>query len=408
VNRLGKTEAMTATQHTVAQAAPSQSRDRLMVVLYGTVAFLYWMSLYLYLPTLPTYVQSKTDNLALVGVVLAQYGLWQGIIRLPLGIAADWMGWRRPFIIAGLLLSGLGALVMGTATGIDGLIVGRAITGLAAGTWVPLVAVFSGLFPPHEAVKASAVLSLIYSVGCMLATGVTGLLNEWRGYSFAFFLAAGIAVLAMGSLLLTREPRRSRRRPSAASIGKLVSRRDVLLPSILAAVVQYANWATTFGFFPILARELGATDVTQSLMVSMHLGVSTLGNLTTAAISSRFGARRLAYLGFALLSVSLVGAALAPHLSLLFVAQFCVGLSIGITSPVLMGMSIRHVEEANRTTAMGLHQAVYAIGMLGGPGLSGALARGLGIRPMFGVSALLCLMLGWLGTRWLVEDGGAK
>jgi MFS family permease len=182
----------------------------------------------------------------------------------------------------------------------------------------------------------------------------------------------------------------------------------VLLPSILAAVAQYANWAATFGFFPILAQEMGATGVTQGLMVSMHLGVFTLGNLTAAAIANRFGARRLAYFGFALLSVGLGGGALAPHLSVLFVAQFCVGLAVGIARPVLMGMSIRHVEEANRTTAMGLHQAVYAIGMLGGPGLSGALADGLGIRPMFGVTAILCLMLGWLGTRWLVEDGGAE
>jgi MFS family permease len=41
-----------------------------------------------------------TDNLALVGVVLAMYGLWQAIIRLPLGIAADWFGRCKPFIVA--------------------------------------------------------------------------------------------------------------------------------------------------------------------------------------------------------------------------------------------------------------------------------------------------------------------
>ena len=116
-------------------------------------------ALYLYVPTLPTYVESKSDNLALVGVVLAQYGLWQGIIRLPLGIAADWLGRRKPFIIAGFALSGLGALMMGISGDVNGLVIGRAITGLAAGTWVPLVAVFSGLFLPHEAVKATAILS---------------------------------------------------------------------------------------------------------------------------------------------------------------------------------------------------------------------------------------------------------
>ena len=81
-----------------------------LIVLYILVALLYFASLYLYVPTLPTYVQSKSGNLALVGVVLAQYGLWQALIRLPLGIVADWLGRRKPFIIVGFGLAGLGAL----------------------------------------------------------------------------------------------------------------------------------------------------------------------------------------------------------------------------------------------------------------------------------------------------------
>jgi MFS family permease len=66
-----------------------------------------------------------------------------------------------------------------------------------------------------------------------------------------------------------------------------------------------------------------------------------------------------------------------------------------------MGMSIENVVEANRTTAMGLHQAVYAIGMFAGPGLSGVLADAIGIQPMFGVTAFGCLALGPFTTRWL-------
>jgi DHA1 family multidrug resistance protein-like MFS transporter len=50
---------------------------------------------------------------------------------------------------------------------------------------------------------------------------------------------------------------------------------------------------------------------------------------------------------------------------------------------------------------MGLHQAVYAIGMFGGPWLSGLLADAVGIRPMFGVTAGLCLALGLLVNHWL-------
>jgi MFS family permease len=376
-----------------------------MVALVVVAVFLYWMALYLYVPTLPTYVQRRSDNLALVGVVLAQYGLWQAIVRLPLGIAADWLGWRKPFIVVGFVLAGLGALTMGLAGGVSGLLVGRAITGLAAGTWVPLVVVFSSLFPPREAVRASAMLTFVGSVGRVLATGVTGSLNEWGGYRLAFFLAAGAAALAALTVLPARDRRRPARRPSVGGIGRLVSRRDVLLPALLAAVSQYANWAATFGFTPILARTLGATDVTQSALVSMHIGVVTVGNLAATVIANRIGARRLVVLCFVVMSAGLAGAALAPSLAWLFVSQFCMGLSQGVGYPVLMGMSIRYVADAERTTAMGLHQAVYAIGMFGGPWLGGILADGLGIQPMFGVTAAVCLAVGVTGSRWL-SDGG--
>jgi len=285
-----------------------------MITLYAIAVFLYWIALYLYMPTLPTYVQSKSDNLALVGVVLSMYGLWQAIIRLPLGITADWLGRRKPFIIVGFALVGLGAWIMGVAKGVNGLIIGRAITGLAAGTWVPLVVVFSSLFPPHEAVRASAMLTFVGSVGRALATGVTGSLNELGGYSLAFFLAAGAAALAVLIVLPTKEERRPPQRPSVAGIGSLITRPDVLLPSLLAALSQYANWTTTFGFMPILARQLGATDVVQSMLMSMHIGMVTLGILVAMAIVSRIGARRLVYISFVLLSTGIGGAALAPSL----------------------------------------------------------------------------------------------
>jgi MFS family permease len=379
---------------------------RLTITLYGAAAFLYWTALYLYMPTLPTYVQGKSENLALVGVVLSMYGLWQAFIRLPLGIAADWLGQRKPFIIVGFALAGLGAWVMGVSESASELIVGRAITGLAAGTWVPLVVVFSSLFPPHEAVRASAMLTLVGSVGRMLATGLTGSLNELGGYALAFFLATGAAALAVLIVLPARERRHVSKRPSGGSIRRLITRRDVLLPALLAAVSQYANWSTTFAFTPILAREVGATGVSQSALMSMHVGVVILGNLVATTIVNRTGARSLVRLSFVLMSAGIGGAALAPSLPFLFVAQFCVGLAQGTGYPVLMGMSIEYVADAERTTAMGLHQAVYAVGMFSGPWLSGLLADALGLRPMFGLTAILCLALALLLTRWLATGEG--
>lgn len=382
-------------------AAPTSRRA--LIALYAIAAFLYWSSLYLYVPTLPTYIQTKTAQLAMVGVVLAQYGLWQAFIRVPLGITVDWLGWNKPFIIVGFALCGLGALILGLADDAGQLAAGRAITGLAAGTWVPLIVAFSGLFQPREAVRATALITFVGSSGRVLSTAVTGSLNELGGYSLSFLIAAGAAGLAILFILPAHARRRPPNRPSKGSIRRVTTRPDVLLPALLAAISQYANWAATFSFMPILARELGASDVTLSMLLSLHIGVAIAGNLVASVVVVRIGTRRLLYTSFGLMGAGLGLAALAPALALVFVAQVLMGLSQGIGYPVLMGMSIQYVDDAYRTTAMGLHQAVYAIGMFSGPWLSGVLADSIGIQSMFGVTALGTFILGAVITHWLAE-----
>ena len=374
---------------------------RLTIALVVITVFLYWVGLYLYVPTLPTYAQTKTENLVTVGMILSMYGLWQAIIRLPVGIAADWLGWRKPFILAGLALVGLGAWLMGAAGGANGLLVGRIITGLAAGTWVPLVVVFSSLFPPRDVVRTTAWLNFIAFGGRVLATSVTGWLNEMGGYSLAFNLSAGAAVVAVFAMLGTHESRRTPQRPSLSSLGSLATRGDVLLPSLLSLIAHYAIFATTFGFLPILAKRLGASGVVQSTLVSMNLAVGALSSVLITAIVDRVGARRLVYVSFVLSALGIGLAAVATSLAPVFVAQAFLGMGFGISYPVLMGWSIQRVEERQRTTAMGLFQSVYSIGMFAGPWVSGLLAHAMGIQPMLGVTAFVCLTLGLLLTRRL-------
>jgi predicted MFS family arabinose efflux permease len=194
------------------------------------------------------------------------------------------------------------------------------------------------------------------------------------------------------------------RRASLTSIGRLVTRKDVLLPSLLAAVLQYVVWAVTFSFMPILAERLGATDITQSVLMSLHSGLVALGSFAATAIVKRLGTPGLVYATFLLLSAGTAMTALAPSLHLVFFAQFFLAVARGLGYPVLMGMSIQDVADAQRTTAMGLHQSVYAIGMFAGPWLGGVLADAVGIRPMLGVTAAGCLMVSLFLIRLLPQN----
>jgi DHA1 family multidrug resistance protein-like MFS transporter len=68
------------------------------------------------------------------------------------------------------------------------------------------------------------------------------------------------------------------------------------------------------------------------------------------------------------------------------------GAANGLFYPVLLGQSIERVDLPHRTTAMGIHQAVYALGMFAGPWIGGVLSDAAGIRVMFEIMAGFCLV----------------
>ncbi len=385
-----------AYNYEVTSQSPSTRRRLILQSVAG--AFFYWVSLYVFVPTLPVYAQSKTGSLALVGLALAQYGLWQALLRFPMGLGADWLGRRKPFILAGFILMILGAWIMRGATGIAGIAVGRAVTGLAASSWVVMVVAYSGLFPPAEATRAAATLTLVNSLAQGVASLASGPLTALGGYAAGFTAAMAAAGVGLLAWLPGTETHLQPLRLSLISIRCLVIRKDVLGPALLNAVQLYAVFAAIFGFTPILAGRFGATTIQIGLLTTTNIAVNVAGNLLASVLVQRAGERPLVTASFILLAAGMGLTAAAPDLAWLYAAQVLMGLGGGIGYPLLLGLSIQKVAEGERNTAMGLHQAVYGIGMFAGPWLSGILAVPLGVQPMFAVTAGAVLGIGLLGN----------
>ncbi len=375
------------------------NRTRILGLL--AASFFFWGALYLYVPILAEYVKVHVSSLAVVGVVLSMYGLWQGIVRIPLGVVVDATGRGKPFLIGGFLLAALGAVVMGSTSTPEGLTLGRALTGVAAGTWVPMIVIFAGFFPPEQAVFATMLLTFSSSFGQVVATSMTGLLNQLGGYRLTFDLAAVLALAAVIVMALTRieshaptgaQAPASRGSTSFASILSVFGRRDVLAPSFAGAVLQFGNWAVVFSFLPLLAKQVGASDVVTGLLVSFAVIAGALSNLAATLMVKRIRMRGALIGSFALFAAGIVLGAVARSVGLLFASTIVIGIATGFGYPALMGLSIQRVDAARRTTAMGIHQAVYSIGMFAGPWIGGIIAEHVGIRPMFAMTAGFCFV----------------
>ncbi|MBN2551259.1 MAG: MFS transporter [Spirochaetales bacterium] len=368
------------------------------LLLFATAVFLLWFAQYVFFPTLPEYLHGKLNSLALVGAVLSMYGLWQAAVRLPLGILIDAVGRQKLFLIGGFILCAAGAAILGAGNSAFGLYLGRSLTGLSMGIWVPLVVVFSGFFPPEQSVRASAIVTLITAVARMAATALNGYLNRWGGYGLAFF--AGVAAASLGAIFILPIPvdGRPAGAPKLRPLLRLFLRRSVLLPSALAAINQYVIFGISLGFMPVMATELGAGDVALGYLATVNLFFFLLGNLTATSPSSRLKPETMLLASYLLFAAAIAAAALIRSIPVLFLTQGAIGIGQGVGYPVLMGMTIREVPARQRTGAMGLHQSVYAAGIFLGPWASGLLAQSIGMRPMFGLTAAVVLILGISGT----------
>jgi predicted MFS family arabinose efflux permease len=245
-------------------------------------------------------------------------------------------------------------------------------------------------------------VTLICNLARMTGTAVNGPINTLSGsYETAFDLAALVAVLAIGIMLFIPERTQPPRAPAPRRLLALFVRPDVLGPALLNLVLHYGDWSATYSFIPILARQYGASDVLVSFLTSANLGVVALGNITVTWLGARLRFWPMLALSLGLVAAGLGLAAVAPALAVVIAAQLLIGLGFGIAYPVLLGACIRRVDSGERTTAMGLNQAVYAAGMFAGPWLSGILANALGVQPMFAVTAVVVLAAGLGGVRAL-------
>ncbi len=361
---------------------------------------LFWGSLYVYYPTLAPYAQTLGANLAQVGLIVGSYGLTQAILRIPLGLYADWRGIRKPIALLGCAVSLLGALGLALAQTPGQVFWFRALTGVAAATWVATAVMLAGYFPPRRAVRASSLAVFLTAAGQVFGTSTGGVLAEAWGWRAPFLVAAGVAFL--GGLVVARvaePPALAEREP--ATLGQIVEyarSRQLVLASVAAALLQYVSTATTGGFVPLYAQSLGASPaqlgwVTTVMWVGHGLGAALAGVLV-----ERLGERRLLLLGASVMVATTLAVPFCGSVPLLIGLRAAYGLGAGSVLPVLMGLSIKFVREEGRAAAMGFYQAVYGVGMFVGPSLSGVLAQRWGTAAVFWSGAGVALAVGLLAV----------
>ncbi|HEY51288.1 MAG TPA: MFS transporter [Dehalococcoidia bacterium] len=367
---------------------------RYSIVLFCIANFLFWASLYLYVPIFPVYIQSLGASLSIVGVVVSAYAIPQVLLRIPIGIWSDNLGRRKPLVVAGIIVTSLGALGLGLAANPWQLFLARLTTGIGAATWVVFTIYFTAYYRPESSGRAIGLINFVQGGALVVATAGGGALAQTLGSRQTFLAAAVLAVAGLAALAFTREqPAEPRDVFTWRGFSSVATRPLLLTVSVMGILFQFTVHAGVFGFIPVYAAKIGGSSADLGFITMLTLGSSMIGNLTAVWVWDRLGHRAAILGGALLIGASTLTIPFIQKIPALMAVQVGYGLGRGILTTSLMALSIRDVSPGHRATAMGVYQAIYAVGMLSGPLVSGFLGDRLGLASIFFLAAALSLLI---------------
>lgn len=373
-------------------------------ILFYFVTMMYWFSMYTYVPILSPYVEHLGGSVFMIGLVVGSYGFTQMLVRIPLGIWSDKLGKRKLFIISGIISSVLSCIGLAITSNVWIVLGFRSLAGVAAASWVAFTVLFASYFEPKEAPKAMGIISFYTSIGQMTATTLGGFLAEYFGWSSPFYVGAIVGFIGLLLALKLVESKVEENKPAIElkELIKMGGEKLLLAVSTLAIVVQCITFTTMFGFTPLHASNIGASNAELSILTFFTtLPNAIAGYLSGSFFAKKWGERNTIIFGFILASLCTTVLPLTNSLLVLIFTQAFNGFAQGLMMPLLMGLAIQSVNEEKRATAMGFFQALYSLGMFGGPFITGWIGEYLGLAGGFVLIGTLSLFGALLTFFWV-------
>jgi MFS family permease len=305
---------------------------------------------------------------------------------------SDRTGQRKPFVLAGIAAAAAGALVMGLATDPWVMWVGRALSGVGAAGWVAFTVLFASYFPPHRSSRALGFVAFLSSFSIMLGSFSGGIISAQLGWTAPFFVAAALGLAAfVAAMAMYEKPQVPRRGVTPSQLLGIIRVPRLLAASTVSALSTWTLWAVTNTFTPLYAAQLGAGRSDLGILATVAQLANMSCTLVAPYVAERIGITKTLAAGIVIQALGSLMVPFVGSFDLLVASQVLGGGGRALLYPVTMAMAVNAVGPSDRATAMGMYQAVYALGMFAGPATSGFFGDAFGLSSVFFVGAVMTL-----------------
>lgn len=349
------------------------------------------LGLFLILPVFAVYARSLEGGVSptLIGLAMGIYGLTQGVLQIPMGMASDRFG-RKPVIYAGLAVFALGSFVAAATHDIEWIIVGRALQGAGAIS-AAITALIADATRDEHRTKAMAMVGS--SIGLTFAGSLVlaPILFRWIGMGGIFALTGGLAIVAIAVVrwVVPDAP--------VASAGKSVPFADVLrnvdlLRLNLGIFTLHLVQMAMFVVVPVLLVELVHVPLAEHWTIYLPVVVASFAVMVPLIIAAERGGRmkRVFLVAISLLLVTQAMLLVAHTLWMFIVALLVFFIGFNVLEATLPSLVSRTAPAAAKGAALGVYNTTQAIGLFVGGAMGGWLSRQVGASAVFEMCLALC------------------
>jgi MFS family permease len=340
------------------------------------------------------------DDPALVGLAMGIYGLTQGLLQIPFGMASDRLG-RKRVIIFGLLVFAAGSFLAASAGNLAWLIAGRSLQGAGAVS-AAVTALLADQTRDEVRTKAMAMvgasIGLMFALSLVAAPLLAGLIG--LGGLFAITGLLALACIAVVAWWTPPEPLQHKNVPRGR-LSEVLNHAPLLRLDVGVFVlhaVQLAMWVA----IPSLMVQAGLPKehhwwiYLPTVLASFFVMAAVLFPL------ERRGYLRAAFLGSVglvlLVQLGLIATASQPSLWALAALLFLFFCGFNVLEASQPSMASRVAPPHARGAALGVYNTLQSLGFFAGGAVGGWLAKGVGMTGLF--AACAALMGLWLVVAW--------
>ena len=341
------------------------------------------------------------DDVQLVGLAMGIYGLTQGILQIPFGMASDRFG-RKRVMVLGLAIFALGSMVAAWAPTLAWLAVGRSVQGAGAIS-AAVTALIADQTRDSVRTKAMALVGASISLVFALSLVLSPLLNAQVGLQGLFFITGLLASAGIAVVLWWVPPEPAvHAAPGREGLGRVLRDAALLrldLGAFILHAVQFAMWMAV----PAMLVQAGLDKSAHwQVYLPAVLGSFVVMGATLFPLEKRGYLRAVFLSAIGLIALVQLGllynATHTPTLAMLAVLMLAFFCGFNILEASQPSMASRLAPAHSRGAALGVYNTLQSLGFFAGGAMGGWVLGHYGAGGLFASCAALMVL--WLAVAW--------